>query len=398
MPRCFIRRSRTGGREPGVFIMTKNKMYFKMIMSSLLRRRSRMLVALLAIAIGATVLSGLLTIYYDIPRQMGTVFRSYGANMIFLPSEGGAKITKEQIETIKNEIDAEKLIGFAPYIYKSAKVNEQPYMIASTDLVNAKNNSPYWLVRGQWPSEVKEVLIGHEISKAIGLSLGDNFIVNTPKPDGNVTVNEYKVSGIVTTGGVEEEFIFMSLADIKKIIGYNDSFDVIECSIDGNQDYLTAIAASVSKKVAGITPRLVKRVTESQDTVLSKLQALVWIVTIIVLFLTMICVTTTMMAVVVERRKEIGLKKALGASNKSVVKDFLGEAVMLGLIGGVLGVGLGYLFADNVSISVFAREVSFPARLAPFTVIASIIITIISCLFPVRATVDIDPALVLRGE
>lgn len=378
--------------------MTKNKMYFKMIMSSLLRRRSRMLVALLAIAIGATVLSGLLTIYYDIPRQMGTVFRSYGANMIFLPSEGGAKITKEQIETIKNEIDAEKLIGFAPYIYKSAKVNEQPYMIASTDLVNAKNNSPYWLVRGQWPSEVKEVLIGHEISKAIGLSLGDNFIVNTPKPDGNVTVNEYKVSGIVTTGGVEEEFIFMSLADIKKIIGYNDSFDVIECSIDGNQDYLTAIAASVSKKVAGITPRLVKRVTESQDTVLSKLQALVWIVTIIVLFLTMICVTTTMMAVVVERRKEIGLKKALGASNKSVVKDFLGEAVMLGLIGGVLGVGLGYLFADNVSISVFAREVSFPIRLAPFTVIASIIITIISCLFPVRATVDVDPALVLRGE
>lgn len=378
--------------------MTKNKMYFKMIMSSLLRRRSRMLVALLAIAIGATVLSGLLTIYYDIPRQMGTVFRSYGANMIFLPSEGSAKITKEQIETIKNEIDAEKLIGFAPYIYKSAKVNEQPYMIASTDLVNAKNNSPYWLVRGQWPSEVKEVLIGHEISKAIGLSLGDNFIVNTPKPDGNVTVNEYKVSGIVTTGGVEEEFIFMSLADIKKIIGYNDSFDVIECSIDGNQDHLTAIAASVSKKVAGITPRLVKRVTESQDTVLSKLQALVWIVTIIVLFLTMICVTTTMMAVVVERRKEIGLKKALGASNKSVVKDFLGEAVMLGLIGGVLGVGLGYLFADNVSISVFAREVSFPIRLAPFTVIASIIITIISCLFPVRATVDVDPALVLRGE
>lgn len=378
--------------------MTKNKMYFKMIMSSLLRRRSRMLVALLAIAIGATVLSGLLTIYYDIPRQMGTVFRSYGANMIFLPSEGGAKITKEQIETIKNEIDAEKLIGFAPYIYKSAKVNEQPYMIASTDLVNAKNNSPYWLVRGQWPSEVKEVLIGHEISKAIGLSLGDNFIVNTPKPDGNVTVNEYKVSGIVTTGGVEEEFIFMSLADIKKIIGYNDSFDVIECSIDGNQDHLTAIAASVSKKVAGITPRLVKRVTESQDTVLSKLQALVWIVTIIVLFLTMICVTTTMMAVVVERRKEIGLKKALGASNKSVVKDFLGEAVMLGLIGGILGVGLGYLFADNVSISVFAREVSFPVRLAPFTVIASIIITIISCLFPVRSTVDVDPALVLRGE
>ena len=378
--------------------MTRNRMYLKMITSSLIRRRSRMLVALLAIAIGSTVLSGLLTIYYDIPRQMGTVFRSYGANLIFLPAESESKITQEQIGAIKQVIDPEKLVGFAPYIYQSAKVNEQPYMIAATDLASAKSNSPYWLVRGDWPHNKKEVLIGHEISRNIELSVGDTFIVNTPKPNGDVTVNECTVSGIVTTGGVEEEFIFMSLEDIKGIIGYDDQFDVIECSIDGNQEYLKSIADTVSKQVNGITPRLVKRVTESQDVVLSKLQALVWIVTIIVLFLTMICVTTTMMAVVAERRKEIGLKKALGASNSSVVKDFMGEAVMLGLIGGILGVVLGYVFADNVSISVFAREVSFPVQLAPFTVIASIIITIVSCLFPVRATVDIDPALVLRGE
>lgn len=378
--------------------MTRNRMYLKMITSSLIRRRSRMLVALLAIAIGSTVLSGLLTIYYDIPRQMGTVFRSYGANVIFLPTESEAKIVQEQIGAIKQVIDPEKLVGFAPYIYQSAKVNEQPYMIAATDLENARNNSPYWLIRGDWPHNKKEVLIGHEISRNIELSVGDTFIVNTPKANGDVTVNECTVSGIVTTGGVEEEFIFMSLEDIKGIIGYDDQFDVIECSIDGNQEYLKSIADTVSKQVNGITPRLVKRVTESQDVVLNKLQALVWIVTIIVLFLTMICVTTTMMAVVAERRKEIGLKKALGASNSSVVKDFMGEAVMLGLIGGILGVVLGYVFADNVSISVFAREVSFPVQLAPFTVIASIIITIVSCLFPVRATVDIDPALVLRGE
>ncbi|EEV19283.1 efflux ABC transporter, permease protein [Treponema vincentii ATCC 35580] len=378
--------------------MTRNRMYLKMITSSLVRRRSRMLVALLAIAIGSTVLSGLLTIYYDIPRQMGTVFRSYGANLIFLPAESEVKIMEEQIGAIKQAIDPDKLVGFAPYIYQSAKVNEQPYMIAATDLESAKSNSPYWLVRGDWPHNKKEVLIGHEISRNIELSVGDTFIVNTPKPNGDVTVTECTVSGIVTTGGVEEEFIFMSLEDIKGIIGYDDQFDVIECSIDGNQEYLKSIADTVSKQVNGITPRLVKRVTESQDVVLNKLQALVWIVTIIVLFLTMICVTTTMMAVVAERRKEIGLKKALGASNSSVVKDFMGEAVMLGLIGGILGVVLGYVFADNVSISVFAREVSFPVQLAPFTVIASIIITIVSCLFPVRATVDIDPALVLRGE
>ena len=66
-----------------------------------------------------------------------------------------------------------------------------------------------------------------------------------------------------------------------------------------------------------------------------------------------------MMAVVTERRREIGLKKALGASNQSVVTDFLGEGIMLGAFGGLLGAGFGYLFALRVSLSVFSREVSF---------------------------------------
>ena len=74
-----------------------------MITASLLRRRSRMLVALLAIAVGATILSGLVTIYYDVPRQMGEQFRSYGANMIFTPS-GSEKLTVDQIENAGSRI------------------------------------------------------------------------------------------------------------------------------------------------------------------------------------------------------------------------------------------------------------------------------------------------------
>ena len=66
-------------------MLTKRKMFLRMITASLLRRRSRMLIALLSIAVGATILSGLVTIYYDVPRQMGAQFRSYGANMILLP-------------------------------------------------------------------------------------------------------------------------------------------------------------------------------------------------------------------------------------------------------------------------------------------------------------------------
>ena len=69
--------------------MTKRRMFLRMITASLLRRRSRMLIALLSIGIGATILAGLVTIYVDVPRQMGAQFRSYGANMLLLPRDGG---------------------------------------------------------------------------------------------------------------------------------------------------------------------------------------------------------------------------------------------------------------------------------------------------------------------
>ena len=68
-------------------------MFFRMITASLLRRRSRMLIALLSIAVGATILSGLVTIYIDVPRQMGAQFRSYGANMILLPESSEDPLT-----------------------------------------------------------------------------------------------------------------------------------------------------------------------------------------------------------------------------------------------------------------------------------------------------------------
>lgn len=377
---------------------SKNKFYLKMIMTSLARRRARMLTALLAIAMGATILSGLVTIYYDIPRQMGKEFRSYGANMLVIPTNPDKKITNDQLDEIKSLIPSGKLVGQAPYIYTNAKINEQPYMLAGTDLKGAKENSPYWLIDGSWPEKSREVLIGNEVSKALELKEGDKIIINTPKVHGEGSIDtNFVVSGVVTTGGKEEDLIFMSIDDISQLVK-DKNFDVVEYSIESEQNELSKIVSNISQKDASLTPQMVKRVTASQDIVLNKLQALVFIVTIIVLFIMMICVSTTMMAVVTERRKEIGLKKALGATNSSVIVDFLGEGAFLGVFGGLLGVVLGYIFANRVSISVFARKVSFLPLLVPMTIIVCVVITIVASLIPVSKTVDIDPALVLRGE
>jgi putative ABC transport system permease protein len=107
--------------------MTRQQFYLKMTVSALLRRRSRMLVALLAIAVGATILSGLITIYCDIPAQMGREFRSYGANLIFIPSglPPGAEqtIPLDRVEEAIQYFPAGSITGIAPYRYQMIKIN-----------------------------------------------------------------------------------------------------------------------------------------------------------------------------------------------------------------------------------------------------------------------------------
>ena len=487
--------------------MNKRKMYLRMITASLLRRRSRMLVALLSIAVGAAILSGLVTIYYDVPRQMGAQFRSYGANMILLPGDDDV-LTIGYANAALSIIGEGRLVGASPYRYVRLNMvsRQQSFMAAGADFEQVQKTSPYFSVMGRYPQSEREVLVGKEIADTIGLSLmsvmeltyqgdtsasgGDgqsgaakpnaklsgsaegwnsgivNVLVNTDEsgliksieidassqtegigdavelapftdqfinkkipvalgadvaivsgatvssaavvqavnsaaasaqPSGSRTIN-FTVVGILDTGGDEEGYVFISLDDMAALTGVPDKLDVMELSVSATHDELEEYAAAIQDKYPSITPQLVRRVTRSETSVLGKLASLVFLVTSVVLVLTMICVSTTMMAVISERRKEIGLRKALGASDNSIRREFLGEAMLLGVLGGLLGGMMGFAFAQAVSMNVFGSSITFQPMLLPIAIIVSIIVTGASCLLPIKRAVEIDPALVLKGE
>ncbi len=486
--------------------MTRRRMFLRMITASLLRRRSRMLIALLSIGIGATILAGLVTIYYDVPRQMGAQLRSYGANMILLP-EGEEKLDTERLEQALAQIPAEELVGATPYRYVRLDMTsrQQSFTSAGTDFEQVQKTSPYFSVEGRYPESTREVLVGKEIAETIGVRVGSTMeltyqpaaafasgsaaedrvpgatlsgsaegwsggvVYVTAALDGDARIAQitidastqteeyggradedeafaaqfigkslpltlgtdvdalsgatvtsaavvealntaraeaapvqprtlnFNVVGILVTGGEEEGYVFMSTEDLVSLTGEN-KLDVAELSVLANADQLEAYAAAITGAEIGVTPRLVKRVTRSEASVLEKLTALVFLVTAVVLLLTMICVSTTMMAVVSERRREIGLRKALGASDNSIRAEFLGEGMFLGALGGVMGAVLGFVFAQVVSVNVFGSSITFQPLLLPITVIVSMIIAALSCLLPIKRAVAIDPALVLKGE
>ena len=486
--------------------MTKRRMFLRMITASLLRRRSRMLIALLSIGIGATILAGLVTIYVDVPRQMGAQFRSFGANMLIL-SDGEKGMSKAQLDKALENIPAGQLVGAAPYRYVRVDMTtrQQSFTAAGTDFDQITKTSPYFSIEGRYPENPREVLVGKEIAETIGiregsgmeltwqpaagetagdpsgdrqpgailsgsaegwsggtvyvtvklddssriasltidagtqtpeiggltqtddsfnsqfvgkslpLTLGEDVdalsgatitstavveALNTARNTqsaGTAKTIKYTVTGILATGGEEESYVFMSLEDMAGLTG-SDAVDVAELSVSASAEELETYAEQITENTDGVRARLVKRVTRSETAVLGKLQSLVFLVTAVVLILTMICVSTTMMAVVSERRREIGLRKALGASDGSIRTEFLGEGMFLGLLGGIVGAVLGFAFAQVVSVNVFGSSITFQPLLLPAAVIVSMGVAALSCLQPIKRAVAIDPAIVLKDE
>lgn len=371
-----------------------------MITASLLRRRSRMIIALLAISIGATILSGLMTIYIDVPRQMRAQFRNYGANMIFTAAD--RNIQPEDVEKALALIPASEIVGVAPYRYETVRINDRPVLAAATDMEGAKAASPFWRVDGEWPSADGEIMIGKNVAETYMLRVGSRT-TTTYTPD-NATEEtpdnyiDFTVSGILDTGGKEEDYVYMSFNDLEKLTGKAIGYDICELSVSAEAANLKKYADDISREVPAINAKLVKRVTQSETTVLSKLQSLVLLVTIVVLMLTMICVATTMTAVVAERRKEIGLRKALGASDESISAEFMGEGIVLGAFGGLIGSLLGFWFAQAVSMNVFNSSIVMMPWLIPVTLVISVLVTGAACMIPIRSATQVDPALVLKGE
>ena len=107
---------------------------------------------------------------------------------------------------------------------------------------------------------------------------------------------------------------------------------------------------------------------------------------------------TTMTTSVIERQKEIGLMKSVGAENKKIVSLFFSEAAIIGSIGGVLGFIIGVILAQVIGLSVFSTSISPQYQILPVAILISIGVSLFASVLPVRRAVKVEPAVVLRGE
>ncbi|MCQ6278771.1 FtsX-like permease family protein [Bacillus sp. EB600] len=92
---------------------------------------------------------------------------------------------------------------------------------------------------------------------------------------------------------------------------------------------------------------------------LGKIQNLIRLIGMIIFVITILTVSITMISMINERRKEVGLKKALGASNKLLFLEFLTEGVIISIIGSTFGITAAFYIAQLIGNSVFHADIAF---------------------------------------
>ena len=431
--------------------MTNTGMFFRMLLSAVFRRRSRAVMAVVAALVGAATLSCLAMICIAVPQQMNQEMRAYGANLIVTPladSENGKSgIDDAMVEHTTEMVSAKGSEKHATYRYENVRVNAAPYVMAGVNPAQVRNLNHHWVVDGSWPSAGK-VLVGRDVADAMGLKVGGSITIgyrasdnaassgqaSQPGTDGtdgtaqsgtggtsdgqtssgstgaqqtqnghvssdimDTSGTEFRVAGIVDTGGSEDSIIYALAGDVDKLTGSTRGVDVIEYS-SGASD-LTALVNSINDMTSmHVKAQQVTKITASDTRVITMLQTLFWIVSLVVLVFTLVGVGTTISSIVSQRRNEIGLRKALGASSHAIGVEFYVESAVYGLLGGLLGTATGYGMARWLCATVFERSIGFNWWLAVVSVVFSALVAVVASIPPVHRATRIDPAVVLREE
>lgn len=430
--------------------MTNRRMFATMLIGAMARRRSRVLTAILSSAVGAATLFCLAAICLAIPAQVSAQIRQFGANLIVVPvSEEGAahRIPDADARTItaaaaRASGTPESALRTAAYRYETVRINKSPHLAAGIDVDSVRALNGHWEIQGEWPTSGR-VLIGKDVADSAGLSVGSVLTVDylssdslsltgggTPGPSAGAAPTaragapsaspsassshgahartpdsdsggskEWRVAGIVDTGGEEDDIIYATSADIDDLTGQSaPGYDVIEMSVSTDTASMGAIADAIQASADDVRAQPVAKLTAGNARIITMLNTLFWVVSLIVLALTLLGVSTTMTVIVAERRNEIGLRKALGATGRAISLEFYSEAAVLGLVGGLIGMAAGHGLAQAVSTNVFDAPIPFSWWLASLCVALTALVAIIASIPPVRSASRIDPALVLREE
>lgn len=381
-------------------------MFRRIILSSLRHQRARLSIAALAMVLGSALVSGLLNLSGDIGGQVGRELRAYGANIVIRPREQSIRVGSGELDfgaikaeqtlmeaDLKRVSQVEGVIAYVPSLYAVVEVERRPVVLAGIGLTEARALNTWWQVQGRWPETDDELLVGGRVAKAMGLTLGDTVNVNY----GDAT-QAMRVAGVLETGGSEDEQLITALRAAQTLTAQPGQVGLIVVSALANERSLDAISSELQMVLPQAEVRTLAQFAQAEATVLNKVRLLIGLVAALVLIAGALTVAGTLNIIVMERRTEIGLMKALGADDRRVAGLFLVEALNVGGAGGVVGYLAGLVLAVAIGQRVFEATIAPTAWGLPGTLLIALGVALLASLIPVKRALAVDPIKTLRGE
>lgn len=416
-------------------------MFVRVVYESFRRQRRRKLLAGIAIALGVSVATAMIAVATDIGDKINRELRTYGANLIVTPdtdtidveiggvnlkpASDGAYLKESDLPNIKGMFWQHNVVGFAPVLPVSTQLDGKNVTLMGTyfhkDLSYGDDHFwtgapivyPYWKVTGAWPNDgANEALVGEKLAREAGVKPGDTV---------DVSGRRLKITGMLNSGGAEDSEIIAPLSVAQQLLGRPGAVSKVYVSaLTKPEDdfarrdprsmspelrdrwYCTPYANSIALQLTEAIPHShaeqIRQVAQNEGTVLDKIRGLMLLVTLAALLASALAVSAAMATAIFERRREVGLMKALGAGNFSVATLFFAEATLLALIGGVVGYLAGNLMAQRIGMWVFQSRISIQPVLFPIVLGLAVAVTFAGSAASIRKAMRFDPVMVLRGD
>ena len=390
---------------------TANRAMFWRILRRLLgANRGRLFVILLALGAGAAVTAALLNLQIDAKRRLTAEFRAFGPNVVIVPRESsgqalGSMLDQSILDRIPDENDGIPVtkIGVI-YVIVSAYPRGYPFKdgprrLSNAVLVGMQVQNPKAALPGDRSQNSNPVTykasvckVGLKAASELHLRKGDVLDLTN-----SISSNSCYVLAGDGYGGAEDNQIFTDLEIGQHLAGTSNQISQIKLIVSGRPQQIDHFIATLQQQLPEAEVRPIRQFTEGEAKIYNRISGLLTTTVAIVLLLTGLCVMAAMTNVAMERKMDVGLMKAIGGSVRRVLRLFLAEAALLGLVGGLIGAALGIILSMGLGKAVFGIAARPRLIVYPVAVALTIIVAILSA-FPLRRLASIRPASVFRGE
>jgi putative ABC transport system permease protein len=362
-------------------------MFLRMLIRAAVLRRGRALAALLAMIVAAAVATAMLNLYVDVQAKLRKEFRNYGANIVVIAKDGQA-LPVDALQTVQTALSGHGLA--VPFAYAVAHTSDgQAVVVSGTDLEKARQLNRWWSVTS-WPSVPQDALIGRRAMSGVS---PDEKPFDLSFQGRSIHLNP---TGILQTGAAEDSRVYLSLNDFEAWTGIQPS--TIEIAATGSVEEVNALVAKLARVLPAADVRPVRQIMEGEARVLGKTRSTLLAAAVLIILTAALCVLSTLIGWVLDRRCDFAIMKALGASERLIGGFFAAEAAMLGAVGAVLG------FAIGVGVAAWIGRVNFHApvvprfNVLPVVLLGSVLVALIAAAAPISLLRRVQPAMILRGE